>query len=350
MAVIKQIRELVQQRHTVQKNQKSLFVHSDYLTDDRIVLEPTNLKLSTLRHSGQRVLLDTTTYPEGTDQRQAINFVRRLARLLSSSEMSNLSLLRCLGILELDGNSTNTRQYQYVFGLPPQHGPPSSLRAILVEPSPSLDVKVDLAISLAKALTSLHAAEFVHKNIRPETIIVLEDAHKEKSIPFLIGFESLRTSEAHSSLVSDMVWERNLYRHPSRQGIRPEDYYTMQHDIYSLGVCLLEIGLWCSFVHYTKEHEVLPNATLPIKALLDKNNKHKAAIEIKGLLVAMAKEKLPSMMGRTYTEVVVSSLLCLDKDPNNVFTNSADLYDEDGIAIGVAFIEHILMKLDSISL
>lgn len=132
--------------------------------------------------------------------------------------------------------------------------------------------------------------------------------------------------------------------------MRPEDCYTMQHDIYSLGVCLLETGLWCPFVHYTKEHEVLPSATLPIKALLDKNNKHKAANEIKDLLVAMAKEKLPSMMGRTYTEVVVSTLLCLDKDPNNVFTNSADLYDEDGIAIGVAFIEHILMKLDSISL
>ena len=27
----------------------------------------------------------------------------------------------------------------------------------------------------------------------------------------------------------------------------------MQHDIYSLGVCLLEIGLWRSFVYYEGE-------------------------------------------------------------------------------------------------
>lgn len=124
----------------------------------------------------------------------------------------------------------------------------------------------------------------------------------------------------------------------------------MQHDIYSLGVCLLEIGLWFSFVDYTQEHEVSQSTALPIGALLNKNNKRQAANEIKDLLVRMAKERLPSMMGRTYTEIVVSSLLCLDKDSDNVFTNSEDLYDEDGIAIGVAFIEHILMRLDSISL
>lgn len=243
VAVIKQIRELVQQRHMVRRDQKSLFVHSDYIIEDRVGIEPTNLKLSKLKQSGQRVLLDTTTYPEGTDQRQAMNFVRGLARLLSLPEMLNLSLLRCLGILELDGNNTETLQYQYIFGLPPLDSPPSSLRAILAEPSPSLDVKVDLVKSLAKALTSLHAAEFVHKNIRPETIIVLESAYKGKSVPFLVGFESLRLSEAHSSLISDLAWERNVYRHPSRQGLRPQEYYTMQHDIYSLGVCLLEIGL-----------------------------------------------------------------------------------------------------------
>jgi hypothetical protein len=52
-----------------------------------------------------------------------------------------------------------------------------------------------------------------------------------------------------------MAWDRNVYRHPLRQGDRPAEAYRMQHDIYSLGVCLLEIGLWESFVEYTTEHE-----------------------------------------------------------------------------------------------
>ena len=348
VTVVQQIRELVQRRQTVRTGQKSLFVQSELLTKVSTILQPTSLKLSTLKQTSGRVLLDTTTYPDGTDQRQATKFVQGLARLLSSPEISNLNLLRCLGILQLDQDTSKTRQFQYIFALPSHNASPSSLRAILAESPPSLDAKVYLAKSLAKALTSLHAANFVHKNIRPETIVVLEDANKEKSIPYLVGFESLRPSEAHSSLVSDMAWERNVYRHPSRQGVRPQEYYTMQHDIYSLGVCLLEIGLWSSFVEYASE--VIPSAALPIRDLLEKSNKRQASNEIKDLLIEMATVNLPSKMGRTYTEVVVSSLACLDKDTDNVFNNSADLYDEDGIAIGVAFIENILMKLESISL
>lgn len=48
----------------------------------------------------------------------------------------------------------------------------------------------------------------------------------------------------------DDKWQDNLYRHPERQGKNPEESYTMHHDVYSLGVCLLEIGLWTSFVKY----------------------------------------------------------------------------------------------------
>ncbi len=32
-------------------------------------------------------------------------------------------------------------------------------------------------------------------------------------------------------------------------------HYQMQHDIYSLGVVLLEIGLWTSFVTYAEDLE-----------------------------------------------------------------------------------------------
>lgn len=56
-------------------------------------------------------------------------------------------------------------------------------------------------------------------------------------------------------MAGDMSWDRNVYRHPLRQGNDPVDRYRMQHDIYSLGVCLLEVGLWESFVEYTGENE-----------------------------------------------------------------------------------------------
>jgi hypothetical protein len=50
-----------------------------------------------------------------------------------------------------------------------------------------------------------------------------------------------------------MRWDRNVYRHPLRQGHDLTEKYRMQHDIYSLNVCLLEIGLWESFVEYVPE-------------------------------------------------------------------------------------------------
>lgn len=348
IAVVQQIRHLVQKRPVAPKDQHPVFVQPSLVSDARREVLPTRLKLASLHASGEQVLLETTTYPEGTDHGQAANFVRRLAQFLSTPEISTLNLLKCLGVLRLNQSPFGTKQFQYIFALPVSKSSPASLRATLASSPPSLDAKLNLAKCLARALTSIHAADFVHKNIRPETIIVFEDAHDEMSIPYLVGFESLRPSEAHSSLVSDMVWERNIYRHPSRQGLRPQEYYTMQHDIYSLGVCLLEIGLWVSFIDY--DDTVKPSKSLPIAGLLERSNQRHIASEIKDLLVSMAKTDLSSKMGRTFTEVVLSSLTCLDKDANNVLASSPDMYDEDGIAVGVAFIENILMRLESISI
>lgn len=44
-------------------------------------------------------------------------------------------------------------------------------------------------------------------------------------------------------------WQIKVYRHPSQQCKHPETAYNFGHDIYALGVCLLEIGLWNPLVH-----------------------------------------------------------------------------------------------------
>ncbi|CAK7229917.1 hypothetical protein SCUCBS95973_007393 [Sporothrix curviconia] len=44
-------------------------------------------------------------------------------------------------------------------------------------------------------------------------------------------------------------WPVKVYRHPSQQSEQGNDKYHFGHDIYSLGVCLLEIGLWECLVH-----------------------------------------------------------------------------------------------------
>lgn len=64
------------------------------------------------------------------------------------------------------------------------------------------------------------------------------------------------------------------------------------------------------------------------------------AFQIKRELVALAEAQLPKRMGRVYTGVVLSCLTCLD--PNNQGFGDEDSFtDEDGILVGVRYIEKV---------
>lgn len=70
---------------------------------------------------------------------------------------------------------------------------------------------------------------------------------------------------------------------------------------------------------------------------------------IKDQLVGLAQVKLPARMGDRYTAVVKTCLTCLDQ-VNEDFGDEEAMCDEDGILIGVRFIEKVVLKLDEISL
>lgn len=53
-------------------------------------------------------------------------------------------------------------------------------------------------------------------------------------------------------------------------------------------------------------------------------------------------------MGDKYTAVVITCLICLDAD-NEGFAGEEEMKDDDGILIGVQFIERVLLKLSGIS-
>ncbi len=141
----------------------------------------------------------------------------------------------------------------------------------------------------------------------------------------------------------------------------------MQHDIYSLGVVLLEIGLWTSFVTYAKnldlEDEIPdPDPLLITESANEKHNPLGNASDIKGKLEALAKSELPSRLGRRYTDIVLSCLRCLDQSHEGDSTSDekdrgfgindvgAELTDEDGVVIGVRYIENVLEKMQEITI
>ena len=343
------IRTAIQKTRNNQSMTGSVFRDENFVIREQGLLPHSSLAVSALAVDGTKVILDTTSYPEEVDKSQTTSHVRDLARILFCSQPSTLGLLQCIGVLkELDANG-KISQYRFIFlNSTEPHTAPSSLRALLLRGPVSLDAKYRIAKSITRGTLAVHAADFVHKSIRPDNILVFSSPRDQDTRAYLVGFERTRPAASGTSLTGDMIWERNLYRHPSRQGLKPEHAYVMQHDIYSLGVCLLEIGLWNSLV--VPSDPPLPGRLLHIDEQLSMRNSMQAAWEIKGILNHMARTFLPSLMGLLYTEVVLSCLTCLDSGTTNMFANEKDLYDEDGILVGVVFIEQILSRLESISI
>lgn len=118
---------------------------------------------------------------------------------------------------------------------------------MLRDKHPFLDEKVELAKQLASSVA------FVHKTIRPETILIFEQEDLRTVAAFLVGFEIFRMTDGRTYGHRDSSWEKTICCHPHQQGFSSQEYYLMQVDIYTLGVCLLEIGLWQSFVICDKE-------------------------------------------------------------------------------------------------
>jgi hypothetical protein len=145
-------------------------------------------------------------------------------------------------------------------------------------------------------------------------------------------------ADGRTWLSGDSAWEKNLYRHPHRQGVNPEETYVMQHDIYSLGVCLLEIGIWESFVLYEND------ATAPVPAtvlgIAFGGIEFSRPVLMKEHLVALVKRVLPKKMGERYKEIVANCLTCMDQD-NADFGDQSEFEDIDSVLVGVRYIEKV---------
>ncbi|CZR64724.1 uncharacterized protein PAC_14623 [Phialocephala subalpina] len=141
-------------------------------------------------------------------------------------------------------------------------GLPQRLRNVTGQRIPAahpLNQRFELARKVTAAAFFLHSIGWVHKSIQSQNIIVIEEALSPTSSrkqfphslgrPYLLNFQWARSAEGDSDPQSrtGRGMETEIYRHPDRQGLQGtsnEIRYSMMHDIYSLGVVLLELGLW----------------------------------------------------------------------------------------------------------
>ncbi|KAF2842313.1 hypothetical protein M501DRAFT_998590 [Patellaria atrata CBS 101060] len=215
------------------------------------------------------VLIDWIPYDQEIDLDARLHLYQRvdnLSRMLhsGSSRHPDLSTLDCVGYVD----DTVNHRYGIVHLGPDGSATPSldlpkfSTLTGSIENSqkktPDLDVRFRLAHSLAVALWSFHSLDWLHKSFSSSSILFF---HKENpktleqyeiSRPYVVGFDSSRP-DGLTEMTADPKFStaQEIYRHPDSLGVWRQTY-RKSFDIYSLGLVLLEVGLWKSIYGFHK--------------------------------------------------------------------------------------------------
>lgn len=253
---------------------------------------------------------------------------------------------------------------------------PRTLRyALTSTPVPSINARLELSRQLATAVFYTHTSGLVHKSIRPESILIFQDDGTSSQamngkrehlndllgVLFLTGFQLAQknSSNAVSSTQGNQNWEYHIYTHPSRHG--PGTRYIMAYNIYSLGVNLLEIALWGSFLIFDNHErarlfndEAIDDGRAICEAL--RSGGKEADAQLKKRYEMAAKALLTRSMGRRFRDIVLDCLAVMDDGFEQVSSsmNSSRRNQSNGTSrveeerIGLEFIDKVLGRLEDI--
>ena len=266
--------------------------------------------------------------------------IRDLARVLYHSDPEQTRILQCYGYF----HDERTRRYGLLYELPPAktwatdasgQARVLSLRDLFNRaPHFPLNHRLRFCCDLAQAVLYVHLVGWVHKSIRPDNILVFQEQGESELPPrrrfpyalassYLTGFEYARNAKALSDRKSDAEWRVNIYRHPKRQFLEQNAEYTMAHDVYSLGVVLLELGLWGSngFVPFQKRDGVFKGC-----------GPEKVREELLNIAMGVKADGVAVLMGESFAQLVS---YCLNIGEKQEVPSSA-------------FIQDIWLKLDEV--
>ena len=245
------------------------------------------------------VMIEWKKYNPSWQGKQAIRSKGRidnLARLLhAESKPKELQTFHCVGYFDQARDS----RYGFVFQYPPDVGSTVvSLRELLdhyrsVEQLPTLENRYQVAFALSLSLSVLHSVDWLHKSIRSHNVLftIYRPAEADEIVwshPYLTGFEFSRPDRKDElSEKPEESAKYNIYRHLQSQGI-PSESFRKAFDAYSLGVVLLEIGLWRA-AWKLREDNMNP-------------------AQIHASLIQHATERLAHCMGVEYRDVTLACL------------------------------------------
>lgn len=174
--------------------------------------------------------------------------IKRLAILLGSdSKLCEFGAPQCLGYF----NDTDSNRYGLLYkkpiDVPPSTKPISLLDLLHPETQPSLSKRITLAHAIARCLMYLHSVNWLHRDLRSDNIIFFAPDGTTPAYynPIIAGFEFARPG-----LREEMTdrppnpTKDDVYQHPDILRGLVGSRALKSHDIYSLGVILVEIAYW----------------------------------------------------------------------------------------------------------
>jgi hypothetical protein len=268
--------------------------------------------------------------------------VRNVAAKLRKAN-DTMHILQCQGF----SDDTIGKRFVLHFAFPAQKTNPRSLRTLLTDPrnmygkKHSLSDRLRLAQLIATAVLYVHSCEFVHKNIRPENVIIFDEISDSLDAtaaltypyaigqPYLAGYDGVRKEDAPTLMLDVTKWEERVYLPAERlKGKEHREKFSWRHDVYSLGVVLLEIALWEDFTNPA-----------------GKVGKGLVAAKDPGTILIPLLKQVPRLFGNKYGEAVMA---CFDM--LSIGDGKKEIEDEDGVGMGTTFISRVLDRLEDIRL
>ncbi|KAF4497631.1 hypothetical protein FAGAP_6207 [Fusarium agapanthi] len=190
------------------------------------------------------------------------NQIHDLALLLHSEKKpQEFRTLECIAMVDMPVAEEEDAQYGLVFKLEEGQQVYTLLELLSRENSTpkSLTERLRLAKLLSKTLLFLHLGSWLHKGIRSDNVLFLSNdiSSVDLGAAYIGGFDYSRLFR-ETRLTQNVGDNRvpNLYRHPDHQGhpvhANGESTdrlpFSYKADLYSLGVVLVEIGLWSPII------------------------------------------------------------------------------------------------------
>ena len=230
--------------------------------------------------------------------------VVQLAGLLSLSGKHDLRTLSFKGYID----QSEKKRYAFIFAFPDQvhRSTPTSLHSIIstssVTAQLSLPDRFRMAQAITKTLAAFHSAKWVHKSIRSQSIILFSKLENEKltmvKSPYLANFEYALHEKGETARTPIDDLEISLYCHPDRNP--PKQDFSRIHDIYALGIVLLEIGLWHTASSIYNQYRTRMTDAAKAQPL--------TSTQTKKLFIDAAQNRLSHHMGPAYMEAVLACL------------------------------------------